>query len=818
MDDRSTESGFFKNIKRLLRSDHSSHLSSSNSLQAEETLLQSVFESIQDGISVLDTDLTVLRVNATMKRWYAESLPLEGKKCYQCYHHTETPCNPCPTLRCIQSGRLETDIVPGPSGSPVKWIELYSYPMRDRTGKVVGVVEFVRDITVRREAELKLRKANEVLAAREKELMALNQQLSAALQQLSAQEESLRESEERYRAFYQEVRDGCCAIDLQGRFTECNPAFERLTGYSLDELKQMSYEDLTPPKWHDMERKILREQVSVQGFSALYEKEYRHRDGHIFPIELQAYIKRDRQGRHIGYWAFVRDVSERKKAEHQLERFAAAIQNAAETVMIMDSDGTIQYVNPAIEQLTGFTSAEVIGKNPFFTTLGIYTSDFYRNVWETLQSGTVWRGHMTNIDKSGRRYELDTVISPIREASGAVVGYVSIGRDITKEIELEQQLRHSQKMEAIGKLAGGIAHDFNNILSAIIGYAELSREQAPAQGPLRHNLSRILEAADRAKNLVLQILAFSRKTQPSFQPLNLTTLIQEAFKLLRPTLPSTIDIQTRISNQSAVIMGDPTQVQQVLINLCANAAHAMREHGGTLTIEAETVTLDEAQAAMYPEIKPGDYAMLVVRDTGTGISPEIIDRIFDPFFTTKEVGQGTGMGLAVVHGIVKNHGGAIRVESRPGEGSSFFVVFPLSRSEAPQEAEMSQDIPGGSESVLVVDDEEHLLIVCSRMLESLGYRVIPASTGAEALRLFLQNPGSFDLIVTDQTMPTMTGYELAKRVLEVRPGMPIVLCTGYSETVSEEKAHALGIKGFAFKPLNRAELARVVRTVLDTRP
>ncbi|MCX8043280.1 MAG: PAS domain S-box protein [Desulfobacterota bacterium] len=1037
-------------------------------LKEENRFLHSVLACIQDGISVLAPDLTILFANDTMKAWYAASLPLEGKKCFQCYHHSDHPCNPCPSVRCLTSGMLESDIVPGPQGSAVTWLEVYSYPMKDDTGAVVAVVEFVRDISARREAELKLQWAVAELSEREQKLIGLNQELMATVQQLKASEESLRESEERYRTFYQELRDGCCAIDLQGRFIECNPAFERITGYTRDELLWMRYEDLTPPKWHEMERAILLNQVAVHGYSAPYEKEYRHKDGHVFPIELQAYIKKDTQGNHIGYWAFVRDLSERKQAEaererllaifdatldfistalpdgrlqyinapgkrlvgwdedtpvtsrfikdlhpawayskimqegvpaairdgswsgetallhrngkeipvsqyimshkssdgtllylstvmrditerkqaeeaiarskqlldraqsiaqlgsweldlatgtlywsdelyrllgytpgevspsfdcilwhvheedrnsllqlhqhaveqmpremederriirkngelrtfttraiierditnkpvrvygilqdvteqrkmeHQLEQFAAAIQHAAETVMIMAADGSIQYINPAIEQLTGFTNAEVMGKNPFFTTHGIYTSDFYRSIWETLQSGNVWRGQMTNVDKTGKHYELDTVISPIRDAGGAVVGYVSLGRDITKELTLEQQLRHAQKMEAIGTLAGGIAHDFNNILSAIIGYTELAAEYAPETGNLRYNLAQILKAADRAKNLVQQILAFSRKSQIGHQPLVFAAIITEALKLLRPTLPSTITITTRIIDENAAIMGDPTQIQQVLINLATNAAHAMRDTGGTLTLAVETVLFDAEQAALFPETAPGEYVQLTVSDTGTGISPDIIDRIFDPFFTTKEVGQGSGMGLAVVHGIVKSHNGALRVESHVGQGTTFFIIFPKIHHSTSRQTEETPLVPHGTESVLLVDDEEDLLTVCSGILTSLGYRVTAAHTGAEALGMFLKRPESFDLVITDQTMPGMTGFDLAQKILAVRPSMPIILCTGYSETVSEDKARAIGIRGFVLKPFNRAELAATVRTALES--
>jgi PAS domain S-box-containing protein len=513
--------------------------------------------------------------------------------------------------------------------------------------------------------------------------------------------------------------------------------------------------------------------------------------------------------------AISRDITERIKAEEQLRRFAAVIEQAAETVMFIGTDGEIKYVNPALERLTGYAASEVVGRNPFFTNKGIYSSDFYRTIWEAISAGGVWQGQTTQLRKDGSRFELATIISPIRDTQSRITGYVSVGRDVTRELELEQQLRQSQKMEAIGTLAGGIAHDFNNILGAVIGFSELARDTTPAGSPLRHNLDQVLKAADRAKNLVQQILAFSRKSEQERKPLLPGLIVKEALKLLRASIPSTIEIRSRVKDEHCTIIADPTQVHQVLMNLCTNAAHAMQEKGGVLDIELDPIALDADGAALYPDLKPGDYVRLMVRDTGSGIAPGILDRIFDPFFTTKEVGKGTGMGLAVVHGIVKSHGGGIRVESEPGRGTAFYVLLPRIREQVRQEQKTDTGIPTGTESILLVDDEEILLDIGKRMLESLGYRVTPLPGGIQALEVFRKAPAQFDLVITDQTMPRMTGYELAGRILEARQDMPIILCTGYSESISEEKARQLGIRGFIMKPINRAEIARTVRAALD---
>jgi CheY-like chemotaxis protein len=369
-------------------------------------------------------------------------------------------------------------------------------------------------------------------------------------------------------------------------------------------------------------------------------------------------------------------------------------------------------------------------------------------------------------------------------------------------------------MEAIGTLAGGIAHDFNNILSAVIGYTEIALADMPEDTSQHRNLQEVLKAGSRAKDLVKQILTFSRQTEQELKPLQINQIVRETLKLLRASLPTTVKISQDIQSDSAVL-ADPTQVHQVIMNLCTNAAHAMRTKGGQLKIDLSDVVLGGSFIEQHPYLSPGAYIKLRVIDTGHGMEKAILDRIFDPFFTTKERGEGTGMGLAVVLGIVKSHGGAITVESEVGKGSIFNVFLPVILQEVDHEVKTRGPIPTGTERILFIDDEKSLVDLGQQILERLGYKVTIRTSSVEALELFMEQPEKFDLVITDMTMPNMTGDELAGKLMNIRADIPVILCTGYSERISRERAHRLGIKEFILKPIVMRELAKTVRGVLD---
>jgi signal transduction histidine kinase/CheY-like chemotaxis protein len=389
--------------------------------------------------------------------------------------------------------------------------------------------------------------------------------------------------------------------------------------------------------------------------------------------------------------------------------------------------------------------------------------------------------------------------------------------DITERVRLEEQLRQSQKLEAIGTLAGGIAHDFNNTLFAMIGYTELAMGDIPQGSKPWQYLQEVLKAGTRAKKLVQQILAFSRKSSQERKPVQLRPLIQETLKMLRASLPTTIDIRQDISAEAGTVLADPTQLQQVLMNLCANAEHAMRETGGVLEVRADAVDIDADFASHHRDLQPGPYVRLMVRDTGHGIAPEIRERIFEPFFTTKKAGEGTGMGLAVVHGIVANHSGAITVQSTPGEGTVFTIYFPRIDETIESVTQPAEPIPHGEGCVLFVDDEDTLAQLGQIMLEHLGYHVVSKTSSIEALEAFRATPQRFDLVITDQTMPHMTGEALARELRDIRPDIPIILCTGFSHTANAERARALGIDAFCTKPFVARDLAVTVQQVLGQR-
>jgi signal transduction histidine kinase len=415
------------------------------------------------------------------------------------------------------------------------------------------------------------------------------------------------------------------------------------------------------------------------------------------------------------------------------------------------------------------------------------------------------------------RFENSGLASHVEERTEELrKAYESLKEETRERERAESQLRQTQKMEALGTLAGGIAHDFNNILAAIIGFSERAIDSIPEGSPARSSMERVFAAGLRGRDLVKQILTFSRRAEQKKQPLELGRVVRETLKLLRASLPSTIDIRTDIQGNLGLVLADPTQMQQIVMNLCANAGHAMRHTGGSISLELKDFRFSSPGDAPDPTMSPGNYARLSVRDTGEGMSSETIEHIFDPFFTTKAAGEGTGLGLSVVHGIVASHGGTITVASQPAEGSIFVVYLPMFIEEGPRNSGDETDpITGGHERVLFIDDEEDLAALGAGILTDLGYRVTSGTRAKEALALFRLDPSRFDLVITDQTMPDLTGIELAREILAIRDDIPVLLCTGFSQLVDAGVARAAGIKAFAMKPLTKKEIATTIRNVLN---
>src|SRR5581483_8888077 len=446
---------------------------------------------------------------------------------------------------------------------------------------------------------------------------------------------------------------------------------------------------------------------------------------------------------------------------------------------------------------------------------------FYRNLWKTVLAGDIFRGEMTNRRKDGSLYLEENTITPVRDSGGRITHFISVKQDISREREMENHLRQAQKMEAIGTLAGGIAHDFNNILGGIIGYANLALMDCKGNQEAVESINQILHGGERAKQLVAQILTFSRQQKHEMRPLPLQLLVGDALKLLRSTLPTTIEIISRIEGAIPPVLADPTQIHQVVMNLCTNSAHAMKGRAGRLEVALDSVHVDDPAAYPGVSLTPGHHAVLTVSDTGHGMDASTIKRIFEPYFTTKDPWEGTGLGLAVVHGIVQEHAGAIQVESEPGSGTIFRIYFPawetpIVSAEPPAAQE---PVRGNGQSILVIDDEPAIAKTVARLLEHLGYVVMSETDPRSALALFRKEPNKFDLILTDLTMPGMTGVELAVQMLQIRPHLPILLTTGFGGSWDREPLHGLGILEMIHKRAPPLTLAKALSEALAaTRP
>ena len=495
-------------------------------------------------------------------------------------------------------------------------------------------------------------------------------------------------------------------------------------------------------------------------------------------------------------------------------RYRELFENANDLVYVHDLQGNFLALNKTAERISGYRREEALGMNitqvvaPEF--LGLARQMMARKV-AGAEASTY---ELAIVTKHGRRVWLE-ISSRLIYQDNRPLAVQGIGRDITERRQLEGQLRQAQRMEALGTLAGGIAHDFNNILAAILGYTELALYDVSQGTRVWHNMQEVLIAGQRAKDLVQQILMFSRQTEQERRPVQLDSIVKEVLRLLRASLPSTIEIRQDISPEVITVLAEPTQMHQVLMNLCANAEYAMRPTGGVLDVLLACITVDAAFAEAHPTLQPGSYARLTIRDTGMGMPPEVLEHIFEPFFTTKGVREGTGMGLAVVHGIVTSHEGTITVSSTPGQGTTFDIYLPLTTAVPIEHRPLETALPHGRECILFVDDEVALARLGQEMLAPLGYTVVVRTSSIEALEAFRAMPARFDLVITDQTMPNMTGEHLARELRRIRPDVPIILCTGFSHTMSVDKAYALNINAFLLKPLVSHDLATAIRRVLE---
>ncbi len=633
-------------------------------------------------------------------------------------------------------------------------------------------------------------------------------------------EDALIQSESKYRMLVQSANSIILRFDTQGRITFFNEYAQEFFGYTEQEILHQNVLGTILPQTESSGRNLTNMMEDMIQNPSKYlhnENENIRRDGKRVWIGWTNKPILDANGKVSEILSIGMDISDRKRAEQKLQesvkRFNLFMDHSPAVTFIKNLEGKYVYFSKGYYDVWGEQAKAWIGKTDEELWSSEIAQQYRRNddvilasdgpldfieTWETPDGPTEWR----------------TYKFPVRDTSDNLLYLAGIAVDITEQRKLAAQVKQAQRMEAIGTLAGGIAHDFNNILAAVLGYAELAQMTAEEKTNIDRYLKEILRAGERAKNLVKQILTFSRQTEQKHKPIQIKPIFKETLKFLRASIPTTIEIRPQIKSD-ALVMADPTQIHQVIMNLCTNAEHAMREKGGVLEVTLLDVTLGVEFASNYPELKPGEYQELTVRDTGHGIPDHIMNRIYDPFFTTKKTGEGTGMGLAVVHGIVGSHGGAILVTSNPGKGSTFKVYLPVVEMPMDSQIEVKKPLPTGAEHILFVDDEPALVNIGKQMLGSLGYDVTGRTGSIEALELFRSHPNRFDLVITDMSMPNMSGDLLAAELIKTRPDIPIILCTGYSAKISEKNARVMGIKTFAHKPIVMRDLAQKVRAVLD---
>ncbi|MFO0985105.1 MAG: PAS domain S-box protein [Planctomycetota bacterium] len=632
-------------------------------------------------------------------------------------------------------------------------------------------------------------------------------------------------AEERFHAAVESAASGMIMVDAAGTIVLVNREAEQLFGYGRDELIGRCVDMLVPERFrgaHPGDRHGFFAEPQARPMGAGRELFGLRRDGTEIAVEIGLNPIHTDDG--LLVLSSIVDVTARRRAEHELreseERFRLLVESVRDyAILMVDPAGNVAGWNAGAENITGYREDEVLGRplERFFAAadpVDATTTDQLRAAAEKGRSEIeVWR-----VRKDGSRYFASELITALRDGDGELRGFVKLTRDITERHRLEGQLRQAQKMEAIGTLAGGIAHDFNNILLGIIGYTELAQSSAKDRPQLHDDLGKVLSAAERGRKLVERILLFSRQRDPAHVPIHLEGAIREALQFLRASLPSTIEMREHIDPTTPRVLADETQIYQVLMNLATNAAHAMREQGGVLEVSLEPFMVDEGFARAQPMARRGLHALITVTDTGHGMSPEVLERATEPFFTTKPTGAGTGLGLAVIHGIVASHGGRLQIRSRVGQGTTVEVLLPAletAAADADAPARPAPQVPAGARHILVVEDEEVLADLCRRQLEALGYRVTVHTSSLNALEDFRRQPAEFDLVITDNTMPRMTGLALAQEMLRTDPRARILMVSGIGASMEPEALLSLGVRRVLPKPHTLWELARAVRACLE---
>ena len=672
-------------------------------------------------------------------------------------------------------------------GTPL-WVSINAQMSYGVDGRPLYYDGFIQDITERKRADAAIKKASQTIAEAERHYRLMFNSVSDAV------------------VVHQFEEDG-----LPSRFLEVNDNACRLLGYTRAELLQMGPFDLDVPEDHpdirDRSQKVLTEG------HLLLEGTFVDKDKRRLPVEVNTRLV-DLGGLQT-IISSVRDITERRRTEAEVRSLVTAIEQTTETVVITDLNGTIQYCNPAFERITGYSKEEAIGQNPRVLKSGKHGKEVYQSLWTTIMQGKVWAGRLTNKKKDGSLYEEDATISPIRDASGTISGFVAVKRDVTEQLQLERQLLQAQKLESVGRLAGGVAHDFNNLLTVINGYSGFLLDEMAAQDPLRSYADEIKIAGERAASLTKQLLAFSRKQIIEKRAVDINTTIRESAPMLQRLIGEDIALETHLDDSLGQVLSDPDQIHQVLMNLAVNARDAMVD-GGRLAIETTNVEIDAAVSTLIQDSAvPGRYVLLTVSDTGGGMDETTRQHIFEPFFTTKEVGKGTGLGLSTVYGIVRQSGGWIDVWSPVGVGTSFKIFLPRIEGCSAREGDESGTVTeNGAETILVVEDQRSVLDFTGAALRRFGYHVLEASNGVEGIAVAEGYSGQIDLLLTDVVMPGMNGKELAHRLKELRPDLRVLFISGYTADVIAHRGVLDPGVAFLHKPFSPDELAAKIRETL----
>lgn len=640
-------------------------------------------------------------------------------------------------------------------------------------------------------------------------------QLQRALRyavQRSKIQRSLRESAELFRLLFDEHAAIKLITDPEsGAIIDANAAAARFYGWTVPEMRDISIFDINILERAELLQKMAKVLVNEENH---FECRHRLADGSVRDVEV--YSSLIVFGGKVLLHSIIHDITKRKETEIELERLKAAIEQVGESVIITDTNGHILYANPALEKISGYSREELLGQTPRLFKSGMQGPQFYQQMWESLHKGKSWVGRMINKRKDGSLFTEAATISPVRDAAGELVNFVAVKRDITEHLLLEAQLQQAQKMESVGRLAGGVAHDFNNMLGVILGYTQMALAKCDADSPLGEDLHEVLVAAERSANITRQLLAFARKQIVAPQVLNLNETVEGMLKMLRRLIAEDIRLVWQPHSSLWPVRIDPNQVSQILANLCVNARDAI-PGVGTITIATDLADIDTASCHDRPGLIPGEYVKMTVADSGCGMSEEVLEKVFEPFFTTKEVGQGTGLGLATVYGIIKQNDGYIFVDSEIGQGTCFTIYLPrIIEDQASEPSRTEKDLisDGGGKTILLVEDEGAILRLTSKLLANAGYKVLTAQTPSQALSLAAQHKAHIALLLADVIMPEMNGEDLASAVRKIIPTVKCLFMSGYSENVLCEQGRLRADAPLLRKPFAAEDLARNVYQAL----